>query len=225
MSQTSKEMNIVIWGAGNVGRMVAYILSYQSEVRVRAFLDDNADQIGRHLEGVPVVNPEIETLMDLKKESVSHGIVAIGNGRQREKLSQRLEEMGFQIYSAIHPSAQVSPPAQVGKGAIVLANANLSFNPVLGNYVFVASSATVAHDSRVDDNVEICAGVVIGARVHIKKNVYIANGVNIVPKNFGSLCVGEDAVIGAGAVVLEDVPPKAVVVGAPARIIRYQHIE
>lgn len=57
--------------------------------------------------------------------------------------------------------------------------------------------------------------------VHIKKNVWIGVNVTILP----GITVGENAVIGAGAVVTHDVPDNAVVVGNPARVIKYLDAE
>ena len=53
--------------------------------------------------------------------------------------------------------------------------------------------------------------------VHIKKNVWIGVNVTILP----GVTIGENAVVGAGAVVTKDVPDCAVVVGNPAKVIRY----
>lgn len=52
----------------------------------------------------------------------------------------------------------------------------------------------------------------IGDRVWIGANVTILKGVTI----------GDDAVIGAGSVVTKDVPPQAIAVGNPAKVIRYK---
>lgn len=57
--------------------------------------------------------------------------------------------------------------------------------------------------------------------VHIKKNVWIGVNVTILP----GVTVGENTVIGAGAVVTHDVPDNAVVVGNPARVIKYLDAE
>ena len=53
--------------------------------------------------------------------------------------------------------------------------------------------------------------------VHIKKNVWIGVNVTILP----GVTIGENAVVGACAVVTKDVPDNAVVVGNPARAIKY----
>jgi acetyltransferase-like isoleucine patch superfamily enzyme len=57
--------------------------------------------------------------------------------------------------------------------------------------------------------------------VHIKKNVWIGVNVTIL----AGVTVGENAIIGAGSVVTKDVPDNAVVVGNPARVIKYLDCE
>jgi len=220
MSETV--MDLVIWGAGALGEHVQYVMSYEPGIKVRAFFDDDPTRIGTNIHGFPVLKPDLETIRALKADGATHGIVAIGNGILREKYSQQLEEEGYTIASAIHPSSQISPGVKLGKGLIILASVNLFFNPIIGDYVYMANSVTVSHDNLIDDNVELCTGCNIVSRVHLQKNVFVGAGANIVNRGDGNIVVHEGAVVGAGALVLEDVPAKAVVMGVPAKIVRYQ---
>lgn len=65
------------------------------------------------------------------------------------------------------------------------------------------------------DKIEERKPITIGNDVFIGANVTILDGVTI----------GDGAVIGAGAVVSKDIPPYAIAVGSPIRIIRYRMIE
>lgn len=65
------------------------------------------------------------------------------------------------------------------------------------------------------DSVRIRKSVTIGDCVWIGDRVIITPGVN----------VGEGAILGAGAVVTRDVPPLAIVGGAPAKVIKYRNRE
>lgn len=84
---------------------------------------------------------------------------------------------------------------------------------------------TVVHPSiRIGDNVQIAHGVTVAGsgkgRSEIGANVIIAAHAIIIPRNGAPYTIGDRAVIGAGAVVVGDVPPDAVMVGNPARNIR-----
>lgn len=57
--------------------------------------------------------------------------------------------------------------------------------------------------------------------VHIKKNVWIGANVTILP----GVTIGENAIVGACSVVTKDVPDNAVVVGNPAKVIKYLDTE
>lgn len=57
--------------------------------------------------------------------------------------------------------------------------------------------------------------------VVIKDNVWVGNRVIIT----GNVTIGEGAILAAGAVVVKDVPPYAIVGGNPAKIIKYRNVE
>ena len=63
-----------------------------------------------------------------------------------------------------------------------------------------------------DNKIEEHDTITIGNDVFIGANVTVLDGVSI----------GDGAVIGAGAVVSKDIPPYAIAVGCPIRIIRYR---
>ncbi|WP_331001581.1 acyltransferase [Geomonas sp. RF6] len=65
------------------------------------------------------------------------------------------------------------------------------------------------------DNVMLTAPVTVGEYVWIGSRVTVLPGVTI----------GDGAVIGAGAVVARDVPPCAVVVGNPGKVVKYRNVE
>ena len=64
-------------------------------------------------------------------------------------------------------------------------------------------------------------GVTLQSPVTIEQHVWIGGNVVVLP----GVRIGEGAVVGAGAVVVKDVPPMAVVGGNPARILKYRDRE
>jgi serine O-acetyltransferase len=83
-------------------------------------------------------------------------------------------------------------------------------------------NVTIGDDCRIFHHVTIAGESVIGAEYRVRIGDRVTIGVNavILPRSNSSLTIGDDAIIGAGAVVIGDVPPRAIVAGVPARIVR-----
>ena len=83
--------------------------------------------------------------------------------------------------------------------------------------------AVVIHKrAKIGKNCIIGSNVTIGGRSKSKDVPIIGSGVYIATgaKVLGGICVGDNSVIGANAVVISDVPSNCVVVGIPAKIIK-----
>lgn len=218
---------VLIYGSGQVGVMVAYILSYQDSVEIIGFVDDDPEQMGQEHAGLPVLG-NASLLPKLREEGVTSAIVTIGNNRMRGRLANHLTEIGFDLINAIHPTAIIPHKASIGRGVIIGSGVNLYVNPIIGNNVFIGPGVIVSHDTVVGDNVLLSVGSVIGARVDIERDAFIGAGATVMPPGWGKearLRIGENALVGVGAVVIKDVPPNAVVVGVPAKILRYRGIK
>jgi UDP-perosamine 4-acetyltransferase len=216
-------MRVALYGAGNVGKMVAYLLSYREEIHVAAVVDDNPATWGTEVRGVPVIGGR-DRLPALLADGVTGAICSIGDNKTRGRLSETLAGIGFELINAIHPTAMISTDVRMGKGNIVAAGVTLYVDPIIGDNVYFDVGAVVSHDTIIADNALISAGVTIGARIDIGRNALVGLGASVMTPKWGQesrLRVGDNAIVGIGAVVIEDVPDNAVVVGVPAKIIRY----
>lgn len=131
----------------------------------------------------------------------------------RAVLAEELARFGIAFHTLIHPTAYVSPLAELGQGVFVGANSVIAPGVVLADHVFVNRGVTVGHDTRVASFSRIQPGSNIGSLCRIGGSVTIGIGATVRER----LHIGEHAVIGAGAVALEDVPPEVLVAGVPAK--------
>ena len=69
----------------------------------------------------------------------------------------------------------------------------------------------------IEDFVHISPNAALAGNILVKKGAHIGLGANVIQ----GITIGENAIIGAGTVVLTDVPNNAVVVGNPGRIVRF----
>ena len=109
------------------------------------------------------------------------------------------------IHAEVGNFCSISGNVLVGMGHHTINN--LSTSPI-----FTECHNGTGHSWTTQSSINPYNKVIVGNDVWIGTRVMIIGGVNI----------GDGAVIGAGAIVTKDVPPFAVVVGAPARVVKYR---
>lgn len=104
----------------------------------------------------------------------------------------------------------------VGKGSYINVNCNFIDDGeiIIGEKVMFGPAVTIATVGHpIDPDLR---GYMYTAPVHIEDNVWIGGNVTICP----GVTIGKNSVIGAGSVVIHDVPANCIAAGNPARVIR-----
>jgi sugar O-acyltransferase (sialic acid O-acetyltransferase NeuD family) len=166
---------------------------------------------GRHVDGVSVVG----RFSDFDRMRITHDfIVAIGDCAKRAHWALSIINHGGKLASCIpHYSAVVAGSAEIGDGTVILPMAVVATGAKIGRYCIINKHATVGHDARLGDGVNMADYSICSNEVG--DEAFLGLGAKVLP----AVKVGLGATIGAGAVVTKDVPDGATMVGIPARVL------
>ncbi|MGA2232718.1 MAG: acetyltransferase [Tepidisphaeraceae bacterium] len=207
-------MDVLIIGAGGHGKVVLDILRSAGLHRPVGFLDAAPGLNGTSVGGLPVLG-QVNLLPKLKSKARG-AIVAVGDNRARASYCQLLRQEGYELVNALHPSATISAAARLGNNVVVAAGAVVGTDSELADAVIVNTSAIIDHECQIGLSAHICPAAALAGRVTVGELAFVGLGSRVIQ----CLSLGRQCVIGAGAVVIRDIPDFATAVGVPARIIK-----
>jgi sugar O-acyltransferase (sialic acid O-acetyltransferase NeuD family) len=204
-------LDVAIYGAGGLGRMVRDILAQAGTYRPVAFLDSDPAMHRRVIDGLPVCG-DLSAWDELARHGVGGAVVAIGDNTTRLAIARRFAQRGITLVSAIHPLASIALSAQLGPHLIVGARVNICVHARIGAHCVLSPGTIVEHDNRLGDGVFVDPAVRLAGGVTVEAGAWIGIGACIIPGRR----VGAGACVEPGAVVIRDVPAHTTVGGAPA---------
>lgn len=204
----------VIIGAGTYGAVYAAYL--KNSYDIIGFLDDKEKLHGKTVEGLKVLGGTA-SLPSLKAKGLTKVFVPIGNNKVRVKILSNAIDLGFDIPSFIHPSCMIHETVKIGKGVYALPGAQIMPYTIVEDFCMLSMGVNVAHHVTLSKGVFLSQGVNVGASIFLGARVFCGIGSTIMT---GVKTVGEDALIGGGAMVIRDVASSAKVVGNPARELK-----
>lgn len=182
-------------------------------------MDNNPTLVGTYIKGIPVVGSEDLLETEEWKHKVSNVYCPIGNNPLRRKILSRVKELGYNTPYFIHPSACIADNVSIAEGVYVLPQTVIAPFVTLKKYSMVAINASIEHHSILNEGCFVASGVNVGANVNLIKDSYVGMGAVVIT---GVKIVGENSLIGAGSIVIRDVPDNAVMVGNPAKVLKYK---
>ncbi|MBD3422628.1 MAG: hypothetical protein GF398_21135 [Chitinivibrionales bacterium] len=207
--------NVIIAGSGSQARYAIDILKENPDFNIIAAVDLEAGHmVGADLNGV-CVKWHISELDAHVSKQVPCCVIAHGDAKLKQKISDDLSGRGFNFISAISRLAYVARSAKIGLGCIVNPNVTIMPNANIKDHVIIHSGCVIEHDAFIDEYANIAPGVSFGGNVSVGKRAYIYTGAAIIPK----ITIGNDCIVGAGAVVTKSVGAGEKVAGVPARSI------
>ena len=120
---------------------------------------------------------------------------------------------GFPVL--IHPAVPRFARVSLGEGTQVHAGTILTVDATIGAFVILNRHVDISHDCRIDDYATLAPSVSLAGNVHIRVGADLGIRSSCIP----SVHVGEWSRIGAGAVVVRDIPAGETAIGVPARVL------
>ena len=186
----------------------------KNQWQILGFLDDNQELQNKTINGFPILGG-ISWLSERQGEGVKC-VCAIGDTTTRKKVVDKIAKGGGQFCQAIHPTVIASETVELGKGVIICAGSILTVNLSIADHCIINLNCTIGHDVVVGEFCTLNPTASVNGQDHLEKGVYIGSGATLIE----GVRVGKWTTIGAGAVVIDDIPTGVVAVGVPAKPIR-----
>ena len=205
----STNSQIIIYGAGGHAKAVMEMVQAIGAFRIAGILDDNAALTGNSVLGIPVLGTR-ELLPRLVEQGIrlaANGVGGIIDINIRMKLFDLLTSYGFAFPILRHPRAMVESSAQVFDGVQIFANAYVGSSTILHEKCMINTGAIISHDCEIGSFTHIAPGAMLAGHVHVGEKALVGMGVTTTI----GIKIGSGARVGNGAILLADVPERAIV--------------
>lgn len=205
---------LLIVGAGGFGReMLAWArqsLQVDRDWTIKGFLDDNLDALA----GKNTPAPVLGAIRDYQPAADEVFICAIGIPQIKRKVCELMAARGARFTQLTHRTAILGDNVEMAEGVVLCPHTVISGNNRLGRHVAVNFLSSVDHDATVDDWSQVNCHCDLTGAVKVGREVFLGSSVSVIP----GISIGDGAYVGAGSVVVRDVPAGAKVFGVPARL-------
>ena len=216
-------INFVLIGAGEFGGEIGSIckeiereqanIPLDSVFRFLGYIDDDVNKHGKEIYGRKILGG-----MDWiqLQPSPIYFTVAIGDPVIRKKVAEKAEALGYLPSSIICPDFVKREEVSIGAGAIFLPGVVFTNGQTIGKYAHIHEGVMCGHKVKVGEYGTLAPSAVIFGGCEIGEGAYI--GGNATMLQFKK--VRNWSILGAGSVLLKNVPPYQVWVGNPAHKIK-----
>lgn len=207
-------MNLVIIGAGGFAREIFDLAKVcygaDENFSVKGFLSDGPSSIQEM--GYP---PVLNNVKDYKVEKGDVFFCAIGNLVDRKKTTEIILEKNGEFINLIHPTAEISPSVELGKGIGIKTFCVLASDVKIQDFSFLQSSVILGHDVQIGKYCQVNSFSFFAGHCKIGNQVAINAGAKLIQ----NIKVDDQATVGIGSVVIRKVKRGTTVFGNPAKKI------
>ena len=209
--------NVLIIGASGHGRVVMDCVEQERTYKVVGFLDSYKKK-GTLINGYEVLGNERDLPYLCERLNIYGLIVAIGDNWTRSLVVKRVQSIlpTIKFISAVHPSAIIGKDVVIGAGSVILPGTIVNTNCIIGNHCILNTNSSLDHDSTMEDYSSLAPKVCTGGNLVLGEFSAICLGTSVIE----NISIRPHSVIGAGSLVIRDVPSHTLAFGVPARAVR-----
>ena len=208
-------MNIIIVGAGAMGREVySWLLDdikNKKDYQIKGFLDEDPGALDNYNYPVKIIG----TIADYVPQKNELIVIAAMDPHKKAQFAKTFMKKQARFYTLIHPTVILGQNVKIGTGCVICPNCILTTDIVIKDFVFINTCSTIGHDVVLGDYTSINGKVEITGKVKVGNKCMFGVGSKVIPNKI----IGDNAIVGAGSVVIRNVKQNTTVFGNPAKII------
>lgn len=196
-----EKIKVIIFGNGEISQIAHHYLQEDERYEVCGFTMDNEfieEKKFKNLSIIPFHLIEQKFPADKFKLFIPLSYAQVNKLREKKFIEAR--NKGYDFISYIHPKANISSNANIGKNCFIFEDNTIQPYVTIEDNCILWSGNHIGHHSTIKANCFITSHVVISGGCEIGENTFI--GVNATLRNH--IKVGKSNVIGAGALILSD---------------------
>lgn len=192
---------IAIYGASGHGRVVADIAMSNGYDEV-IFIDDGDNRYLNFQEYVKLYHYPIA--------------LGIGENSTRKIVYEKIKAQNLEVKTLVHIKSIVARDVILKEGVVVMPGVVVNVGSVIGVGTILNTGSIVEHDCVIGDFVHIAPNSALAGSVQVKDLTFIGIGSSVIQGKV----IGKNSVIGAGSVVIEDMPDNILSYGVPAKVMQ-----
>ncbi len=194
--------DIILLGLGGHAHSVVDSIEQSGKYNIVGFLDTEEMQ-GKRYKDYCVLDTD-DTLQKYFDRGLRNAFVTIGfmgHGIVRNRLYQRLKDIGYIIPNIIDRTSVLSENVKLEEGIFVGKKAVINANAVIKKMCIINTGAIIEHDCRINGFSHIAVGTVLCGGVLVGEQTFIGANTTVIQEKI----IGKHCIIGAGTIVNKNV--------------------
>lgn len=169
--------DIILIGYGGHAKSVADCIERQKEFHIIGYTEPK-EVVSKY----PYLGTD-DVLQEYFDEGVRNAVICqgyLGKGNIRERLYEKVKEIGFNLPVIVDPSSIISETAIIGEGTFVGKAAVINAEATIGKMCIINTKALIEHDCKIGDFVHVAVGAVICGQVEIENRAFIGANATVI---------------------------------------------
>lgn len=172
--------SLVMIGGGGHAKSCIDVIEQEGKFSICGIVDATL-KVGAEVMGYPILGDD--TILEKLFKKVSNAFIGVGQIKTpnvRKEIYFKLKKIGYDIPTIVSPMAYLARDVNLGEGSIIMHNALVNVNAIIGRCCIVNTKALVEHDCRVGDFCHLSTASVLNGTCDIGEGSFI--GSNMVLK-------------------------------------------
>lgn len=208
-----KKKKLIIIGAGGHSRVVVQEILKNNQFQIIGFVDDKI----KNNKDYNIIGNLAFFIKKFKNKKINL-FCAIGDIKSRLKIIKKIEKNKIKVKWAkiISKDAKVFQNVKIGDGTLVVTGSIININSTIGKHSIINTNASIDHDCRICDFVNISPGVSIAGYTTINNNSFIGIGASIKER----IIIENNVTIGANSFVNKNCKKEKTYFGSPIKLYK-----